>query len=260
MTDKTTLAARELQQENERLRHQLAQPPRCWCGKELEPASGQPGMWNACENCTKLAAQDAAEAMEDENRLLRAALAPFAAMGKEIKASRPDIEFCVNGARDSKLSGWELWLRAAGATGDRPAQEYEHLGGAYELLCHDMKALRQAMDCDGSDLPQLLAAWDKLAAARRKADLEVERLRGRLAKATKTADGVPVHEGMELWWWDEHGSLCCTLGTTGIFEAVTMWNDGHRMLARLVFALSAGAYIGIAPWYYRGKPSYRERR
>ena len=30
----------------------------------------------------------------------------------------------------------------------------------YDQRCHDMKQLRQHMDCDGSDLAQLCAAWD----------------------------------------------------------------------------------------------------
>lgn len=43
-----------------------------------------------------------------------------------------------------------------------------YIAGAtdYDERCHDMKILRQAMGCDGSDLPQLLAAWDKLISQR----------------------------------------------------------------------------------------------
>lgn len=41
-------------------------------------------------------------------------------------------------------------------------RQLEEFKAVYDQHRHDMKQLRQAMGCDGSDLPQLFAAWDKL--------------------------------------------------------------------------------------------------
>ena len=50
-------------------------------------------------------------------------------------------------------------------------------------------------------------------------------------------------------------------GALGIFEATTLWGDGERTLARLVFAISAGAYLAVALWYFCGpRLPHRERR
>jgi len=47
------------------LRRQLAEPPRCWCGKVLKPAPGEVRRWSPCEDCLELVAEGAAEsAME----------------------------------------------------------------------------------------------------------------------------------------------------------------------------------------------------
>lgn len=67
-----------------------------------------------------------------------------------------------------------------------PWAEVERLEFAqrdYEQRCHDMKVLRQAMGCDGSDLKSLLAAWDGMAAEVKQLHAEVAWCHAELGKA-----------------------------------------------------------------------------
>lgn len=113
------------------LRRGIAQPPACWCGKALEPAPGRLGRWSPCEACLELAAEGAVEAMK----------------GPEWSAFEHELELRI---REQPTEVADL------------QRQLHDLDKVPNQSRHDWKQLRQAMGCDGSDLPQLLAAWDAL--------------------------------------------------------------------------------------------------
>lgn len=81
----------------------------------------------------------------------------------------------------------------------------------YDQRCHDMKTLRQAMGCDGSDLPQLLKAWDVMKDRAEEAEGQIEATLKAIRYQEKMSDEAREansgREGASAYRPDEAGRI-----------------------------------------------------